>query len=71
MQVNSSTKGKGMAGKGETFKRNDGKFAFHVKASNGEIVATDGSQGYNSRDDAKSTLTKLMHGDYDGSITDL
>jgi uncharacterized protein YegP (UPF0339 family) len=60
-----------MAGKGETYKRADGKFAFRVKASNGEAVATDGGQGYNARADAKSTLEKLMRGDYNGPITDL
>jgi uncharacterized protein YegP (UPF0339 family) len=31
-----------MAGKGEIYKRNDDKWAFRVRASNGEIVATDG-----------------------------
>ena len=60
-----------MAGKGETYKRSDGKFAFRVKALNGEIVATDGSQGYSTRASAKETLQKLMKGDYDGTITDL
>ena len=29
-----------MAGKGEIYKRSDGKWAFRVKAGNGEIVAT-------------------------------
>lgn len=59
-----------MAGSGETYQRSDGKYAFRVKARNNEIVATDGGQGYNSRTDAKSTLEKLMRGDYDGPITD-
>lgn len=58
-----------MAGKGEIYKRNDGKFAFRVKASNGEVVATDGGQGYNAKGDAESTLKKLMAGTYDGPIT--
>jgi uncharacterized protein YegP (UPF0339 family) len=31
-----------MAGKGEIYKRKDGKFPFRVRASNGEVVATDG-----------------------------
>lgn len=60
-----------MAGKGEIYKRTDGKWAFRVKASNGETVATDGGQGYSGKADAKSTLTKLMAGDYDGPITEL
>ncbi|HEV7757547.1 MAG TPA: DUF1508 domain-containing protein [Acidimicrobiales bacterium] len=57
-----------MAGKGEIYKRNDDKWAFRIKASNGEIVATDGGQGYSAKSDAKSTLEKLMRGDYDGPI---
>jgi uncharacterized protein YegP (UPF0339 family) len=58
-----------MAGTGELYKRNDGKWAFRVKASNGEIVATDGGQGYSAKADAQSTLTKLIGGTYDGPIT--
>lgn len=57
-----------MAGKGEIYKRSDGRWAFRVKASNGEIVATDGGQGYESKASARSTLEKLMKGDYDGTI---
>jgi uncharacterized protein YegP (UPF0339 family) len=57
-----------MAGKGEIYKRNDDKWAFRIKASNGEIVATDGGQGYSAKSDAKSTLEKLMRGDYNGPI---
>ncbi len=57
-----------MAGKGEIYKRADGKYGFRVKASNGQIVATDGSQGYNDKADAKSTLQKLLAGEYDGPI---
>jgi uncharacterized protein YegP (UPF0339 family) len=58
-----------MAGSGEYYKRADGKWAFRVKASNGQKVATDGSQGYDHENDAKDTLTKLMRGDYNGTIT--
>lgn len=58
-----------MAGKGEIYQRNDGKWAFRVKASNGEVVATDGGQGYNAKDSAEATLQKLMAGTYDGPIT--
>lgn len=57
-----------MAGKGEIYQRSDDKWAFRVKASNGEIVATDGGQGYSAKADAKSTLEKLMRGEYDGPI---
>ena len=60
-----------MAGKGEIYKRNDGKWAFRVKASNGEVVATDGGQGYEAKGSAKSTLEKLMGGTYDGPIDEV
>lgn len=53
-----------MAGSGETYARVDGKFAFRVKASNGQTVATDGGQGYSARASAKSTLTKLLAGGF-------
>jgi uncharacterized protein YegP (UPF0339 family) len=59
-----------MAGKGEVYERSDGKFGFRVKASNGQVVATDGGQGYSSKGDAKSTLEKLLQGAYDGPIED-
>ena len=55
-----------MSGSGETYARSDGKYAFRVKASNGQAVATDGNQGYEQRSSAKSTLTKLMAGEYKG-----
>ncbi len=60
-----------MAGSGEVYKRSDGKWAFRVKASNGQVVATDGSQGYEAKADARSTLQKLMAGDYDGPISEV
>jgi len=40
--------------------RKDGKWAFRVKAANGEVVATDGGQGYSSKAGTKSTLEKLL-----------
>jgi len=60
-----------MAGKGEVYQRSDKKWAFRVKASNGETVATDGGQGYEAKASAKSTLEKLMRGDYNGSIEEV
>ena len=55
---------------GELFKRADGKYGFRVTASNGQVVATDGGQGYSAKSDARSTLEKLLKGDYNGDITD-
>ncbi|MBK5305427.1 MAG: DUF1508 domain-containing protein [Frankiaceae bacterium] len=55
---------------GEIYKRTDGKFGFRVTAANGQVVATDGGQGYSGKSDAKSTLEKLLSGAYAGEITD-
>ena len=60
-----------MAGKGEIYARKDGKFSFRVKASNGEVVATDGGQGYSAKGNARSTLEKLLRGEYDGPIEEV
>jgi uncharacterized protein YegP (UPF0339 family) len=60
-----------MAGKGEIYKRKDGKWAFRVKASNGEVVASDGGQGYEAKTSAQSTLEKLLRGEYDGPVVEV
>ncbi len=57
-----------MAASGELYLRADGKWAFRIKAPNGEIVATDGGQGYESKSDARGTLEKVMGGIFDGPI---
>lgn len=56
---------------GEIYKRSDGKYAFRVKASNGQIVATDGAQGYEDKSDAKHTLEKLLTGAYNGPVSEV
>jgi len=56
-----------MAGSGELYQRTDFRWAFRVKASNGQVVATDGGQGYESKSDARDTLEKVMRGEYDGA----
>ena len=60
-----------MAAKGEVYKRHDGKWAWRIKAANGQIVATDGGQGYNNRAGANKTVEKVMAGHYTGPINDL
>lgn len=60
-----------MAGSGEIIRRVDGKWGFRVRASNGQIVATDGGQGYSAKASALSTLTKLLAGEYDGPISEV
>lgn len=57
-----------MAGKGELYRRKDGKWSFRVKASNGQIVAQ--GQGYASKTSARSTLQKLLDGAYAGPIVE-
>ena len=57
-----------MAGKGELYQQKNGKWAFRVKASNGQIVAA--SQGYAKRASARSTLEKLLKGADAGPIID-
>lgn len=54
---------------GEIYTRADGKYAFRVRATNGQVVATDGGQGYTAKADAEHTLKKLLAGEYDGEIT--
>ena len=49
----------------------DDKWAFRIKASNGQIVATDGRHGHESKSDARDTLEKLMGGVYDGWIDEV
>ncbi len=60
-----------MAGSGEFYRRADDRSAFRIKASNGQIVATDGGQGYESKSDAHETLEKVMRGEYDGPIEEV
>ncbi len=59
-----------MSGSGELYKRKDGQWAFRVKASNGQVVATDGGQGYSKKSAATNALTKLMAGEYNGPIAE-
>jgi len=60
-----------MAGSGELYRRSDGKWAFRVRACNGQIVATDGGQGYSAKASARHTLERLLSGEYKGPITEI
>jgi parallel beta-helix repeat protein len=57
-----------MAGIGEIFKADNGKWSFRVKASNGTVVAVDDGPGYSGKSQARATLQKLLRGDYNGPI---
>jgi uncharacterized protein len=50
-------KGDGMIEKFELFKDHAGKFRFHLKAANGEIIAS--SQGYNSKAAAENGIKSV------------
>jgi uncharacterized protein YegP (UPF0339 family) len=60
-----------MAGSGELYRRSDGKWAWRIKAANGQIVAIDGGQGYESNTHARSTMEKVISGQYNGPIKEL
>lgn len=44
----------------QVWKRGDDKWVYRVVASNGQIVSTDGGQGYENKDDAATILQKLF-----------
>lgn len=47
----------------EIYRREDGKWAWRVRAGNGEIVATDGGQGYEKFADAQGMALKVTDPD--------
>lgn len=47
-----------------TYKRKDGKWAWRLKASNGDVIATDGSQGYENEADAASMADRVIAGEF-------
>ncbi|MET4620642.1 uncharacterized protein YegP (UPF0339 family) [Arthrobacter sp. 2762] len=46
------------------YTRADGKWAWHLAADNGEIIAVDGSQGYENEDDARSMADRIISGEF-------
>lgn len=52
------------------YRRADGKWSWHLKADNGEIVAVDGSQGYENEADARSMADRIIDGEFRGERTD-
>ncbi len=45
------------------YRRADGKWAWNLKV-NGRIVATDGSQGYENENDARSMAERIINGEF-------
>ncbi len=48
------------------FTRTDGKWAWHLEV-NGNIVATDGGQGYENEDDARDMADRVIAGEFAGA----
>jgi uncharacterized protein YegP (UPF0339 family) len=46
------------------FKRKDGTWAWRLKADNDEIIATDGSQGYENESDARDMADRIIGGEF-------
>lgn len=46
------------------YQRSDGRWAWHLTADNNEIIATDGSQGYENEADAKLMADAIVGGQF-------
>ena len=46
------------------YKRSDGKWAWRLRADNGEIIAVDGGQGYENMSDARDMSDEIVRGDF-------
>lgn len=46
------------------YTRADGKWAWRLLADNGQIIATDGGQGYNNESDARSMADRIIGGEF-------
>lgn len=41
-----------------------GKWAWQLTADNGAVIATDGSQGYENEDDARTMVNRIISGEF-------
>jgi len=46
------------------YTRSDGKWAWRLTADNGQIIATDGGQGYENEADARTMADRVLGGYY-------
>jgi hypothetical protein len=46
------------------YKRSDGKWAWRLRADNGEIIAVDGCQGYENLSDARDMSEEIVRGEF-------
>jgi uncharacterized protein YegP (UPF0339 family) len=44
--------------------RDDGRWAWQLTADNGQVIATDGSQGYENEDDARTMADRIIGGEF-------
>jgi uncharacterized protein YegP (UPF0339 family) len=52
----------------EVFKRADGRWAWHLTAANGDIIATDGGQGYENKGDAQEMANRIVSGEFAATV---
>jgi uncharacterized protein len=62
------SRGDEIAGKFELFKDAHGEFRFHLKAANGEIVAT--SEGYSSKASAENGIKSVQISAHGATVVD-
>lgn len=48
----------------EVYQRSDGRYAWHLIANNGNVIATDGGQGYENKSDAQDVARNVVNGTY-------
>lgn len=46
------------------YERPDGKWGWRLKADNGQIIATDGNQGYDSEDFCRKMADRVVGGEF-------
>ena len=44
--------------------RTDGRWGWSLEADNGDVIATDGSQGYENEDDARTMADRIIGGEF-------
>lgn len=48
----------------DIYRRVDGRWAWRLRAANGQTIATDGAQGYENEDDCRRIATAIVTGLY-------
>ena len=53
----------------DVYERNDGRYAWRLTV-NGNIVATDGGQGYENKEDCEAVALRVVGGSYTAAVGD-